>query len=284
MSESTDHKPPLLERCAVHTLTNKPWSLAECLEHYANAGIGGISIWRNVFAPEDGGIGLDEAVRLVKASGLAVPALVRGGFFPATNEAKRTESIDHNKRCIDEAAALGAEMVVLVVGAVPGMPLTEARQQVRDGIAAVLPHAESAGVRLAIEPLHPMYAADKSCINRMAEAREICENLQHPLVGIAVDVYHVWFDPDLEREIQLAGEQNTLFAFHVCDWRPETRHLLTDRGLMGDGCIDIPRIRAMVEAAGFSGFNEVEVFSEQYWGMDQSAYLQLILERYRKKT
>lgn len=283
-SNKPSNQTPSLERCAVHTLTNKPWSLAECLEHYANAGIGGISIWRNVFAPEDGGIGLDEAVRLVKASGLAVPALVRGGFFPASNAAARTESIDHNKRCIDEAAALGAEMVVLVVGAVPGMPLTEARQQVRDGIAAVLPHAESLGVRLAIEPLHPMYAADKSCINRMTEAREICESLHHPLVGIAVDVYHVWFDPDLEREIQLAGEQNTLFAFHVCDWRADTRHLLTDRGLMGDGCIDIPHIRGLVEAAGFRGFNEVEVFSEQYWGMDQSAYLKLILERYQTKT
>jgi len=277
-------QPPSLERCAVHTLTNKPWSLAECLEHYATAGIGGISIWRNVFAPEKGGIGLDEAVRLVKASGLAVPALVRGGFFPASNEAKRSASIDHNRRCVDEAAALGAEMVVLVVGAVPGMPLAEARQQVRDGIAALLPHAEAAGVRLAIEPLHPMYAADKSCINRIAEAREICEALNHPAVGIAVDVYHVWFDPDLEREIQLAGEQNTLFAFHVCDWRPDTRHLLTDRGLMGDGCIDVPRIRGLVEAAGFRGFIEVEVFSEHYWGMEQSAYLDLLLERYHTTT
>jgi len=278
---SNPNPPPSLERCAVHTLTNKPWSLAECLEHYAAAGIGGISIWRNVFAPEEGGIGLAEAERLVKASGLAVPALVRGGFFPATDEAQRTASIDHNRRCIDEAATLGAEMVVLVVGAVPGMPLAEARRQVRDGIAAVLPHAEAAGVRLAIEPLHPMYAADKSCINRMAEAREICTSLQHPLVGIAVDVYHVWFDPELEREIELAGEQNTLFAFHICDWRPNTRHLLTDRGLMGDGCIDIPHIRRLVEAAGFTGFNEVEVFSEEYWAMDQSEYLQQILERYQ---
>ena len=181
---------------------------------------------------------------------------------------------------IDEAAALGAEMVVLVVGAVPGLPLAEARKQVQDGIASILPRAEAAGVQLAIEPLHPMYAADKSCINRMSEAREICEALNHPLVGLAVDVYHVWFDPDLEAEIARAGEQKRLFAFHLCDWRVDTRHLLTDRGLMGDGCIDLAGIRKMMRRAGFAGMEEVEVFSEVYWAMEQSAYLKLILERY----
>lgn len=272
---------PDLSRLAIHTLTNKPWSLAECLEAYASAGVPALSIWRNVFDPAEGGIGLDAAVKLVAASGLAVPALVRGGFFPAHEAAERQAAIDHNRRCIDEAAALGAEMVVLVVGAVPGLPLAEARRQVADGIAAVLPHAEACGVKLAIEPLHPMYAADKSCINRMAEAREVCEQLRHPLVGIAADVYHIWFDPNLEAEIALSGEQGTLFAFHLCDWRPDTRHLLTDRGLMGDGCIDLPGIRAMIDAAGFSGYYEVEVFSEAYWAMDQAAYLELLISRYR---
>ncbi|MEM6855439.1 MAG: sugar phosphate isomerase/epimerase family protein [Planctomycetota bacterium] len=273
-----------LSRCAVHTMTNKPWSLAECCEHYAAAGIGGISIWRNTVAPEEGGVGLDEAVKIVKASGLAVPAYVRGGFFPAFDGADRQKAIDHNKVMLDEAATLGADQVVLVVGAVPGMPLSEARKQTADGIAACLEHAEQAGVKLSIEPLHPMYASDKSCVNRMAEAREICEKLHSKWLGIAVDVYHVWWDPDLDREIELAGEQGTLFGFHVCDWRLETRHMLTDRGLMGDGCIDIAGIRAKVEAAGFDGFNEVEVFSEQYWAMDQDAYLELIVERYQTQS
>ncbi|MEM9420817.1 MAG: sugar phosphate isomerase/epimerase family protein [Planctomycetota bacterium] len=265
-------------------MTNKPWTLAQCCERYAAAGIGGISIWRNTVAPEEGGVGLNEAVKVVKASGLAVPAYVRGGFFPAFSTDDRQAAIDHNKVMLDEAAAIGAEQVVLVVGAVPGMPLEEARKQTADGIASCLDHAEAVGVKLSIEPLHPMYAGDKSCVNRMAEAREICEQLQSKWLGIAVDVYHVWWDPDLDREIELAGEQRTLFGFHVCDWRLETRHMLTDRGLMGDGCIDIAGIRAKVEAAGFAGFNEVEVFSEHYWAMDQSDYLNLILSRYQTGT
>lgn len=273
-----------LSRCAIHTMTNKPWSLAECCDAYAAAGVSAIGIWRNTVAPEEGGVGLDEAVRVVKDSGLAVPSYVRGGFFPAFDGVGREKAIDHNKTMLDEAAALGAAQVVLVVGAVPGMPLHEARKQVADGIAACLPHAEAVGVKLSIEPLHPMYAGDKSCVNRMAEARAICEQLQHDSLGIAVDVYHVWWDPDLHLEIERAGEQGTLFGFHVCDWRIETRHLLTDRGLMGDGCIDIPRIRGWVETEGFVGYNEVEVFSEQYWAMDQHEYLKLIIERYLQAT
>lgn len=273
-----------LSKCAIHTMTNKPWSLAECCEHYAAAGIGGIGIWRNRVAPEEGGVGLEEAVKIVRASGLAVPAYVRGGFFVAQSSGGRQKAIDHNKLMIDEGAALGADQVVLVVGAVPGMTLSDARKQTAEGIGACLQHAEQASVKLSIEPLHPMYAGDKSCVNRMAEARQICEQLQSKWLGIACDVYHVWWDPDLDAEIELAGKQGTLFGFHICDWRLETRHLLTDRGLMGDGCIDIAGIRAKVQAAGFRGFNEVEVFSEQYWAMDQEAYLKLIVERYQNAT
>jgi sugar phosphate isomerase/epimerase len=265
-------------RLAIHTMTNKPWSLAECIEGYTAAGVGAVSVWRNVLEP----MGAAEAGRMLAGAGLTVPALVRGGFFPAADAAGRQAAIDDNRQCIDEAAEIGAEMVVLVVGALPGMELAEARKQVTDGIAAVLPHAESQGMKLAIEPLHPMYAADKSCVNRMAEAREICDALAHPLVGIAVDVYHVWWDPDLALEIAAAGKRNRLFAFHICDWRGETRHLLTDRGLMGDGCIDIRQIRGWVEAAGFDGYNEVEVFSEEYWATDQTAYVAKIKDAYLK--
>lgn len=213
-------------------------------------------------------------------SGMHIPALVRGGFFVGADAGTRQAAIDTNRKCLDEAAEIGAEMVVLVVGAVPGIPLGDARRQVTDGIAAILDDAAARNVKLAIEPLHPMYAADRSCINRMAEARRICEELRHPMLGIAVDVYHVWWDPDLEREIALAGEQKTLFAFHVCDWKADTRHLLTDRGLMGEGCIDIRRIRSWVERAGFSGAIEVEVFSEKYWAMDPSDYVSQIREAF----
>jgi len=257
-------------------MTNKPWTLAQCCENYANAGVGGISVWRNVIEP----VGIAEAARIVKASGLKVPALVRGGFFPATDAAKRDAAIDDNKRCIDEAAAIGAEMVVLVVGAVVGMPLAEARKQVAEGMGRCLEYAEKNNVKLAIEPLHPMYAADRSCINRMKEARLVCEQLKSKWVGIACDVYHLWWDPDLESEIALAGKQGTLFGFHVCDWRPNTRDLLNDRGLMGEGAIDIKTIRSWVEKAGFKGFNEVEIFSTDRWALDQDVYLEQIKQAY----
>ncbi|QDU72660.1 sugar phosphate isomerase/epimerase family protein [Mucisphaera calidilacus] len=276
----TTPRPAELKNFAVHTMTNKPWSLAECCDRYAAAGFGGISVWRNVIEP----IGVDEAARIVKGSGLSVPALVRGGFFVSADNAKRQAATDDNKRCIDEAAALGAEMVVLVVGAEPGTPLDEARRQVAEGIGACMDHARANSVRLAIEPLHPMYAADKSCVNRIAEAREICATLGDPLVGVAVDVYHVWWDPDLATEIELLGREDRLFGFHVCDWRVNTRHLLTDRGLMGEGCIDIARIRAMVEKAGFTGLNEVEVFSEEHWAEDQDAYLATIADACLKRS
>ena len=263
-------------------MTHKPWTLRQCCEQFAAAGVGGISVWRNVVEPAQGGVGLAEAKRILADSGLAVPALVRGGFYVSADEGERQRAVDENRRCVEEAAALGAEMVVLVVGARPGVPLAEAREQVVQGIADTLDDAAGAGVKLAIEPLHPMYAGDKSCVNRMAEARAMCERLDHPSLGIAVDVYHVWWDPDLEREIRLAGEGGRLFAFHVCDWRTDTRHLLTDRELMGEGVIDIRRIRSMVEAAGFTGFNEVEIFSEQYWAMDQDEYLERIVGAYRE--
>ena len=264
------------DRLAIHTQTNKPWTLDECIDHYTGAGVPAISIWRHVLEP----MGPDEAGRMLRESGLKVPAIVRGGFFPSADEGKRRTAIDDNLSAIDEAAAVGAEMVVLVVGAEPGLPLTEARRHVSDGIAACLEHAEKCGVRLAIEPLHPMYAADKSCVNRMAEARDICDRLDHSLVGIAVDIYHVWWDPDLEDEISSAGEKGRLFAFHICDWRVETRDLLTDRGLMGDGCIDIRMVRGWMEEAGFDGYNEVEIFSEEYWAMDQAEYLDKIKNAY----
>ena len=279
---------PDLSRLAIHTMTNKPWALRQCIDGYSRAGVRGISVWRNVINPDEGGVPPEEGAKMLRDAGMNVPALVRGGFFPAFDAADRQAAADANHRCIDEAATIGAEMVVLVVGAVPGMPLEEARRQTAEGIATCLPHAQSRGIKLAIEPLHPMYAADRSCINRMAEARRVCEQARpatgEPGVGIAVDVYHVWWDPDLEQEIRLAGEAGFLFGFHVCDWRTDTRHLLTDRGLMGDGCIPIRTIRGWMEAAGFNGFNEVEVFSEDYWAMDQDDYLQRITQSYRRHT
>ena len=276
-----DEREPMdLSKLAIHTQTNKPWSLRDCIDGYVAAGVGAISVWRHVMDPAAGGVTVDEAAAMLRDSGLAVPALVRGGFFVASDPAARAAAVDANKVCIDEAAAIGAEMVVLVVGSEPGVPLATGRAMVAEGIAACMDHAMACGVKLAIEPLHPMYAADKSCVNRLAQAREICEQLSHPAVGIAVDVYHVWWDPDLEREIQLVGQQNTLFAFHLCDWRVPTRDFLTDRTLMGEGCIPVRQIRSWVERAGFAGYNEVEIFSQDFWAMDQTQYVEAIKQAY----
>ncbi|QEG39636.1 sugar phosphate isomerase/epimerase family protein [Roseimaritima ulvae] len=268
------------ERLAVHTMTTKPLSLAEAAEAYASRGIGGISVWVETLA----GLTNSAAKQIIDDAGLKVPALVRGGFFCAANEHDRQERVDHNRRLIETAAALEAEMLVLVVGALPGQPLDVQRGWVRDGIEGLLAEAQSSGVKLAIEPLHPMYAADKSCINRITEARQICEAIDDAQVGVAVDVYHVWWDPELSDEIRRLGETNRIFGFHLCDWRVPTRDLLTDRALMGDGCIDIAGIRGEVEAAGFEGWNEVEIFSEEHWASDQGEYLDKIVERYRTAT
>ena len=264
-----------LSRVAIHTATTKPWSLEVACPKYADKGFGGVCVWDDVIDVQ----GVAAVRSTVSAAGLRVSALVRGGFFVASNAGKRAKAIEVARLRIEQAAAIGAEMVVLVVGALPGVPLDEGRRQVTEGIEAIIPDAAQHRVRLAIEPLHPMYAADRSCINRIADARAVCDALRCEWVGVAVDVYHVWWDPDLEAQIDALGREGRLFGFHVCDWRADTRHLLLDRGLMGDGVIDIRHIRKMVERAGFDGMIEVEVFSTEYWAMDQDEYLALIRER-----
>lgn len=257
-------------------MTTKPWSLREAVDGYVRAGVPAITVWRQHLEA----VGADEAGRMLRESELKVVSLCRGGFFPGVTHAKRQFAIEDNKRAIDEARAIGAPLVVLVCGAVPGMPLAEARKQILDGIATVLDHARQAGVKLAIEPLHPMYAGDRSAVNTLEHANNMVAALRSPWVGVTVDVYHVWWDPYLESEIKRAGD--TIFSFHVCDWRTPTRDLLNDRGLMGDGCINIPKIRKWVGATGFTGPIEVEIFSDEYWATDQTAYLEKIKAAFLK--
>jgi len=270
--------PPLtdLSRLCVHTITTKPWSIEEATEHYAAAGVRGVTVWRQWLE----GRNPAQVGDRLRAAGLDVVSLCRGGFFPALDAAGRQAAIDDNRRAIDEAAALGTSLVVLVCGAVPGQPLDVSRDQIADGIAAVLDHARSCGVRLAIEPLHPMYADLRSAINTMRQANDMCQRLEAEDVGVTVDVYHLWWDPELEEQIARCGQMGRLFSFHVCDWRTPTEDLLNDRGLMGEGCIDIRQIRAWVEATGFRGFNEVEIFSNRYWAMDQHEFLDKIKQAY----
>lgn len=268
---------PDLSRLCVHTITTKPWSIETAAERFAAAGVKGITVWRDAM---DGRKPADVA-KLLRTHGLSVVSLCRGGFFPASTEAGRKKALDDNRRAIEEAHALGAPHVVLVCGAVPGLPLADARAQIRDGIAALLPDCAAAGVKLAIEPLHPMYADSRSAVNTLAQANDMCEQLDSPLVGVAVDVYHLWWDPALEVEIARCGRLGKLFAFHVCDWKTPTTDLLLDRGLMGEGCIPLRQIRAWVEAAGFNRWNEVEIFSNIHWAGDQDQFLNNIVQAYR---
>ncbi len=269
-----------LSRLCVHTMTTRPWSIEDAARAYSAAGVKGITVWREALQ------GRNPAAcgEMLRSRGLAVVSLCRGGFFPAATVESRSRALDENRRCIDQAALLGAPMVVLVCGAVPGQPLGESRKQIGDGIAALLPHAAAANVKLAIEPLHPMYADSRSAINTVEQARAMCDELSSPWLGVAVDVYHVWWDDRLEHEIDACGRAGRLFAFHVCDWRTPTVDLLNDRGLMGEGCIPIRQIRGWMEAAGFDGFIEVEVFSNRLWAMDQATVLEELKIAYREHT
>ena len=197
-------------------------------------------------------------------------------MFPAPDRDSRRAAFDDNRRAVDEALTLGAQCLVLVVGGLPkdksgkivSRDLAGAREMVRDGIGMLHEYAQGAGMRLAIEPLHPMYAADRACINTLAQANALCDELApngKDGLGVAVDVYHVWWDPDLMQEIERAGARDRLYAYHICDWLVPTRDLLNDRGMMGDGVVDLRLIRSWMEAAGYRGMHEVEIFSAQNW-------------------
>jgi sugar phosphate isomerase/epimerase len=256
------------------------WNLRQAIDGVARAGIPGIAPWRDQLQA----MGVAAAAQAIRAHGLTVTGLCRGGMFTSFDRAGLMRALDDNRRAVDEAAALGAQCLVLVVGGLApnSRDLAGARELVRDGIAALLPHARAANMPLAIEPLHPMYAADRACINTLAQANDLCDALG-PGLGVAIDVYHVWWDPDLAREIARAGAAGRILAFHVCDWLVPTRDLLNDRGMMGDGVIDLRRLRGWVEAAGYAGFCEVEIFSaETWWKRPPEQVLATCIERYRR--
>jgi sugar phosphate isomerase/epimerase len=269
-----------LSKLCVHTITTKPWPIEKAAREFSEAGIGGITVWREALT----GRNITATGNMLRDMNLEVVSLCRGGFFPALTAGARQAAIEDNRKAIDEAAELGAPLVVLVCGAAPGQSLTESRKQIQDGIAACLPHAAAAGVKLAIEPLHPMYAGDRSAINTLAQANDMAEALNSPWAGIAVDVYHLWWDPDLEAQIRRCGQNGHLSAFHICDWKTPTLDMLNDRGLMGEGCIDLKQIRGWVESTGFQGFHEVEIFSDIYWKQDQHRFLDKIKVGYLKHS
>lgn len=245
--------------------------LARIIDQCAAQGVRAISPWRDQVAAT----GIDAVARQLRALDMGLSGYCRGGFYPAADAAGRQAALDDNRRAIDEAKALQAPCLVLVVGSLPGAlegkaahkGLERVRAEVHDGIAASLEYARQVGMPLAIEPLHPMQAADRACINTLEQALDLCDALdpgRSGALGVALDVYHVWWDPKLRQQIARAGTER-LLAYHVCDWLTPTRDLLSDRGMMGDGVVELRKIRGWVEEAGFRGFSEVEIFSQHDW-------------------
>jgi len=294
---SGDHRWLSINTATVRKQRGVEQPLPDILEACARRGIKAISPWRDQVAAA----GLATISKLVKTHGFELSGYCRGGMFPAADAAGLKAARDDNRRAVDEACELNAACLVLVVGSLPGalagkavhMDIALARSQVTDGIAELLEYARAQNMPLAIEPLHPMYAADRSCINTLEQALDVCAALDPQNVseykgkgpralGVAVDIYHTWWDPKLQAQIQRAGQDSRLLAFHVCDWLTPTTDLLNDRGMMGDGVIDIPRVRGWVEDAGFAGYSEVEIFSiNNWWQRDTAEVLDTCIARHR---
>jgi len=254
-------------RLALNQITTNRWSVREAAEGCARAGIGAIGLWRDKVAAAGGAAA---AARAVRDAGLTVSSLCRGGFFTAP------DGIADTRRAIAEAAALGTDLLVLVCGGLPdgSRDLPAARAMVHDGIAAVLDDAAAAGVRLGIEPLHPMFCADRSVITTLGEANRLAERFPADRVGVVVDAYHVWWDPCVEQEIARAR----ILAFHIDDWvLPLPEGALLGRGLPGEGRADLPRLYRAVAAAGYTGPVEVEVLSERVWAMPPDEVLERLV-------
>lgn len=282
---SSDHRWLSLNTATVR----KQGDLVAIVDACAKHGIRAIDPWRDQVAA----VGLDRAARAVRDAGLELSGYCRGGMF-TSDAARRGEVRDDNRRCVDEAKALGAPCIVLVVGGLPqysrpgseaSKDIAAARGQVEDALAEMLDYARQARLPLAIEPLHPAYAADRACVNTTKQALDICDRLdpgRSGMLGVALDVYHIWWDPELMDQIARAG-QDRLLAFHVCDWLVPTKDILNDRGMMGDGVIDIRSVRQAVEAEGFAGYSEIEVFSEHWWGRPMDEVLGTCIARHRTR-
>ena len=290
-----DHRWLSINTATVRKQRGVDWPLPDILDACAARGIRAVAPWRDQVAAA----GLPATAQRLRSLGLALSGYCRGGMFTYADAAGRQAVRDDNRRALDEACTLGAPCLVLVVGGLPGAlagqaahrDIDGAREQVNEGIAALLDDARERRMPLAIEPLHPMYAAERACINTLEQALDVCDALDPEgtgALGVAVDVYHVWWDPKLQRQIERAGpgpqgRRSRLLALHVCDWLTPTTDLLNDRGMMGDGVIDIPRIRGWVEAQGYAGYSEVEIFSAaNWWQRDGGLVLDTCIERHRR--
>ncbi|MDG4801015.1 sugar phosphate isomerase/epimerase family protein [Micromonospora sp. WMMD980] len=268
---------PRLAKLSLNQRTTERWSVREAVDGCVRAGIGAIGLWREPVAE----IGVPVAAKLVADAGLRVSSLCRGGFLTADGERARTEALADNRRAIDEAAGLGTDCLVLVVGGLPpgSRDLRGARQRVADVLAELAPYAGERGVRLALEPLHPMYCADRAVLSTLGQALDLAEAFPTEQVGVVVDTFHVWWDPDVWRQIARAGPR--IASFQVCDFlTPLPADVLLGRGMMGDGHIDFPPLRRAVQAAGYTGDTEVEIFNAEVWATDPDQVLATMAERY----
>jgi len=263
-----------LSRLSLNQITADQLSLRQAVASCVHFGIPAISLWRNKVAET----GLHESVNIIRDAGLNVSSLCRGGWFSASAPSERQQRLDDNRRAIEEAAELGTNVLVLVCGPAVDKDLPVARAYVEEAIAALLPFAADHGIRLAIEPLHPMFAGDRSVIVTLQQANLMVQRLAHPYVGVIVDVYHVWWDPDVEA--QIANASGHILGFHVSDWLVPTPDMLQGRGMMGDGVIDLRRLRSMVDAAGYAGPIEVEIMNRAFWAMPGDDLLRLMCDRF----
>ena len=263
-----------LSRLSFNQITADPYPTGAVIDALVAAGIGSIGLWRHKYVDGD----VRRTAAMVRAAGLRVSSLCRGGFFPAATATERRARIDDNRRAIEEAAEIGTDVVVLVCGPAPDRDLDAARRMVEDGIAALLPDAAAAGIRLGIEPLHPVFCADRSVVVTLDQAIGMAGRFPPALVGVVVDVYHVWWDPRLYEGI--AAATGRIVGFHTCDWLAGSQEPLMGRGLMGDGVIELNRIRAAMEATGYDGPIEVEIFNRDVWAMPLADIVSSVADRF----
>ena len=274
--------------CAINTATLGFQAPIEAVvEAVARAGFGGIAPWRREVEGQD----VRAIGQRIRYAGLKVSGYCRSTYIPAADHASFLANVEANRRAIDDAAALGAASFVMVVGGLPegSKDMVAARAQVAEASALLLEHGRKAGVRIALEPLHPVYAADRSCLSLLSEALDMCEAVEgeadDPWLGACLDVYHLWWDPNLKRDIARAGRARRILGFHVCDWLVPTSDVVNDRGMMGDGVIDVRGIRRDVEAAGYDGLVEVEIFStENWWKRPMDETLRVCAARFASST
>jgi sugar phosphate isomerase/epimerase len=262
------------DRLSINHYSVRQLGLEQLIQECRELGIPYVGLWRDKVHE----VGIERAKVLIAHAGLKISSLCRGGFFPYNDEAQRQKSIEENRKVIDEAASLGTQLVVLVCGGIAAAGLSASREMVKEGIASLVPYAIERGVRLGIEPLHPMFAADRSVVVTLAQANELASHFSAEVVGIVIDAYHVWWDPELEPEIGRAAGR--IFGFHVSDWIVPLPDILNGRGLMGDGFIELPAISALIEEAGYRGPIEVEVFNQSLWQLPGRMALDRIKERF----